>query len=119
MGKTKDVTKTKNQQLNLFVVPINAGGNVIVKMLGLGQIGKIKQEFVIEVVVSITWTWGMNVFGQPGNHGHIAVKLVVMDLREERNITNLIPVFKELVQDQVKKKGVATKDLVMKLWILI
>ena len=53
MGKTKDVTKTKNPKLNLFVVPINAGGNVIVKMLGLGQMGKIKQEFVIEAVVSI------------------------------------------------------------------
>ena len=57
MGKTKDVTKTKNLKLNLFVVPINAGGNVIVKMLGLGQMGKIKQEFVREAVVSITWIW--------------------------------------------------------------
>ena len=55
-GETKDVTKTKNQQLNLFVVPIDVGGKVIVKMLGIGQMGKIKQEFVIEqVVVSITW----------------------------------------------------------------
>jgi hypothetical protein len=58
MEKTKDVTKTENQQLNLFVVPINAGGNVIVKMLGIGEMGKIKQEFVIEqAVVSITWIW--------------------------------------------------------------
>ena len=55
-GKTKDVRSTKNQQLNLFVVPIDVGGKVIVKMLGIGQMGKIKQEFVIEqVVVSITW----------------------------------------------------------------
>ena len=28
----------------------------------------------------------MNVFGQPGNHGHIAVKLVVMDLRFDFSI---------------------------------
>ena len=34
--------------------------------------------------------------------------------RDERNIKNLIPVFMELVQDQVKKKGVATKVLAMK-----
>ena len=34
--------------------------------------------------------------------------------RDEKNITNPIPVFKELVQDQVKKKGVATKVLVIK-----
>ena len=34
--------------------------------------------------------------------------------RDEKNITNPIPVFKELVLDQVKKKGVATKVLAMK-----
>jgi hypothetical protein len=34
--------------------------------------------------------------------------------RDERNITNLILVFMELVQDQVMKRGVATMDLVMK-----
>ena len=34
--------------------------------------------------------------------------------RDEKNITNPIPVFKELVQDQVKKKGVAIKFLVTK-----
>ena len=56
-GETKDVTKTKILKLNLFVVPINVGGNVIVKMLGIGQMGKIKQEFVREAVVSITWIW--------------------------------------------------------------
>ena len=34
--------------------------------------------------------------------------------RDERNIKNLILVFMELVQEQVKKRGVATMDLVMK-----
>ena len=34
--------------------------------------------------------------------------------RDERNIKNLTLVFVELVQEKVKKKGVATMDLVMK-----
>ena len=34
--------------------------------------------------------------------------------RDERNIKNLTLVFVELVQEKVKKRGVATMDLVMK-----